>query len=286
MSKIITISNDILKVSISTYKAELTSVIKNGKELIWQVDPDVWTEQCPILFPICGGLKDDKYLFDGKEYTLPKHGFARRSEFEVESVTDTKAVFRLRSNEETLKNYPFEFEFRAFFQLDGEKLLTWYETKNLSSGSMFFSVGAHEGYSCPDGIEEYSVIFDTPENLKRNILVGNLLENETESLGLGEEVTELPLKYEYFSVDALVFTNLKSRKVTLLNRNTKEEIKLEFPDHDYFLIWTKPNANYVCLEPWCGVPDFVGSSYDITQKRGIIEIPAGGTDVRSHTITF
>lgn len=286
MSQLITISNDILKVSISTYKAELTSVIKDGKELIWQVDPDVWTEQCPILFPICGGLKESKYIYCGKEYTLPKHGFARRTEFEVESVSDTKAVFLLRSNEETLKNYPFEFEFRATFMLDGEKLLTTYETKNLSDKDMYFSVGAHEGYSCPNGIEEYSVIFETPENLKRNTLSGNLLENNSESLGLGEAVTELPLKYEYFSVDALVFTELKSRKVTLLNRNTKEEIKLEFPDHDYFLIWTKPNANYVCLEPWCGVPDFVGSSFDISEKRGIITLPPGKADTRNHVITF
>lgn len=286
MSKLITISNDTLNVSISTFGAELSSVVKNGKELIWQADPDVWGFHSPILFPICGGLKEDKYIWNEKEFSLPKHGFAKLSEFEVESVSDTKAVFLLRSTEETLKNYPFEYEFRAIFELDGEKLLISYDTKNLSEDTMYFSVGAHEAYSCPNGIEEYSVIFETPENLKRNTLSGNLLENNSVSLGLGEAVTELPLKYDYFSVDALVFTDLKSRKVTLLNRTTKEEISLEFPDHDYFLIWTKPNANYVCLEPWCGVPDFVGSSYDITEKRGIIKLASGKSETRNHTITF
>ncbi len=286
MSKLITISNDALKVSISTFGAELSSVVKNGKELIWQADPDVWGFHSPILFPICGGLKEDKYIWNEKEFSLPKHGFAKLSEFEVESVSDTKAVFLLRSTEETLKNYPFEFEFRAIFELDGEKLLISYDTKNLSEDTMYFSVGAHEAYSCPNGIEEYSVIFETPENLKRNTLSGNLLENNSVSLGLGKAVTELPLKYDYFSVDALVFTDLKSRKVTLLNRTTKEEISLEFPDHDYFLIWTKPNANYVCLEPWCGVPDFVGSSYDITEKRGIIKLASGKSETRNHTIIF
>lgn len=286
MSKLITISNDTLKVSISTFGAELSSVVKNGKELIWQADPDVWGFHSPILFPICGGLKEDKYIWNEKEFSLPKHGFAKLSEFEVESVSDTKAVFLLRSTEETLKNYPFEYEFRAIFELDGEKLLISYDTKNLSEDTMYFSVGAHEAYSCPNGIEEYSVIFETPENLKRNTLSGNLLENNSVSLGLGEAVTELPLKYDYFSVDALVFTDLKSRKVTLLNRTTKEEISLEFPDHDYFLIWTKPNANYVCLEPWCGVPDFVGSSYDITEKRGIIKLDSGKSETKNHTITF
>ncbi|MBE7011498.1 MAG: aldose 1-epimerase family protein [Ruminococcaceae bacterium] len=286
MSKLITISNDILKASISTFGAELSSVIKDGKEIIWQADPNVWAEQCPILFPICGGLKEDKYIYDGKEYTLPKHGFAKLSEFEVESVTDTKAVFLLRSNEETLKNYPFEFEFRAIFELDGEKLLTTYETKNLSDRDMYFSVGGHEGYSCPNGIEEYSIIFEKPEKLERNTLQGCFLKDEKEDLGILDEVTELPLKYDYFILEAIVLTDLNSRKVTLLNRNTKEEITVEFPNHDYFLIWTKPGAKCVCLEPWCGLPDFIGSNFEIAEKRGIITLPSGETDTRNHIITF
>lgn len=286
MSQLITISNDILKVSISSYKAELMSVIKNGKEFIWQANSEAWNQRCPIVFPICGGLKDDKYTYRGKEYTLPKHGFAKFSEFEVESVADKKAVFLLRSNEETLKGYPFEFEFRAIFELDNEKLCVSYETKNLSDTDMYYSVGAHESYACPNGIEEYSVIFDIPENLERNTLTGNFLNNERVSLGLGDAVTELPLKYDYFASESLVFTNLKSRKVTLLNRNTKEEISIAFPNHDYLVIWTIPKDGYVCLEPWCGVPDFVGSSFDITEKQGIITIPSGKSDTRTHIITL
>lgn len=285
MSQLITISNDILKVSISSNKAELMSIEKNGKEFIWQANSTVWTQRCPILFPICGGLKEDKYTYGGKEYTLPKHGFAKLSEFEVESVTDKKAVFLLRSNEETLKSYPFEFEFRAIFELGNEKLHISYETKNLSDRDMYYSVGAHESYACPNGIEEYSVIFDVPEKLERNPLSGNFVKNERVSLGLGDSVTELPLKYDYFAKESLVFTNLKSRKITLLNRNTKEEISIDFPNHDYLVIWTIPKEGYVCLEPWCGVPDFVGSSFDITEKKGIIAIPSGKSDTRTHTIT-
>jgi galactose mutarotase-like enzyme len=161
-----------------------------------------------------------------------------------------------------------------------------YETKNLSDTDMYYSVGAHESYACPNGIEEYSVIFDIPENLERNTLTGNFLNNERVSLGLGDVVTELPLKYDYFASESLVFTNLKSRKVTLLNRNTKEEISIAFPNHDYFVIWTIPEEGYVCLEPWCGVPDFVGSSFDITEKQGIITIPSGKSDTRTHIITL
>lgn len=286
MSDLITISNETLSVSISSFGAELSSVKKNGKELLWQADPNIWDGRCPILFPICGGLKEGKYIFNEKEYSLPKHGFARISEFDVESVTDTTAVFLLKSNEETKEMYPFDFEFRAVFRLSGSALTTTYETKNISNENLFFSVGAHEAYSCPNGIEEYSIIFEKPEKLAKNLLSGNLLEDKTVDLGLGDSVCELPLKYDYFTSNALVFTNLKSRKAVLINKNTRASVSVDFSDFDYFLVWTKPNAPYVCLEPWCGLPDFVGSSFDFTEKRGIIKLAPLKKDSKNHTIVF
>ena len=48
------------------------------------------------MFPICGGLKDDKYVHNGKEYTLKKHGFARHSKFEIiRSEKDYAAFLQL-----------------------------------------------------------------------------------------------------------------------------------------------------------------------------------------------
>ena len=43
---------------------------------------------------------------------------------------------------------------------------------------MYFSIGAHEGYMCPEGIEEYVLKFDEKELLTHNVLNGNLLTNE------------------------------------------------------------------------------------------------------------
>ena len=93
MSKEITISNESLKVTISTMGAEITSVKKVKKELIWQADPNVWKGHAPLLFPICGGLKEDKFIYGGKSYIMPKHGFARNSEFEIETVSEDRQHF-------------------------------------------------------------------------------------------------------------------------------------------------------------------------------------------------
>ena len=283
--KEICISNGVLNITVSTLGAEMTSAKKEGKELLWQGDPSIWSGHAPVLFPICGGLKDNKFIFKGTEYTLPRHGFARRKEFEVENLKEDEATFLLTSDEETLKNYPFTFEFRITYKLESETLRINYDIKNTSPEVMYFSVGSHEAYSCPNGIEEYSVIFEQPEDLNYNALSpeGQLM-HETKSLG--DNIKELPLKNKYFENDALVFTNLKSRKVTLKNNITGYTINVEFPGKDYFLLWTNPGAGYICLEPWCGIADYVDSDYDITKKKGINALAGNDNFIREHTITF
>ncbi len=283
MAEQLKISNGIITAVISTKGAELKSVVKDGEEILWEGNPDVWAGRAPLLFPLCGGLKDDKYIFEGKEYFLPKHGFARGSEFEIESAEDSTATFILCSNEETKIGFPFDFELRVTYTLIDNKIEVGYSVKNVGSGDMYFSIGGHEGYACEGGVEEYSLMFDEEETFTCNVLAGNLLEYNTYSVGEGKE---LPLKYDFFTIDALTFLNLKSRGVNLVNRKSGKSLRVEFEGFDYLFVWTKPNAyaNYICIEPWCGIPDFVDSRYDITKKRGIVKLQANGEKVLTHSI--
>ncbi len=286
-SQLITIKNGGFTAQISTMGAELQSLKSaDGTEYIWQGDPDVWGDRAPILFPICGGLKEDKYVFEGKEYTIPKHGYALKSEFEVESVADESATFLLKSSEETKKVFPFDYELRVTYVLKDNGLDTKYSVTNKSDKNMFFSIGAHEGYACPEGVEEYSLCFDKKEVLTHNELHGNLLSDDVKILGDG--IDELPLNYDYFKVDALTFLNLKSRAITLKHKDGNRRVRIDFPGFDYVFVWTMAGkyGKYVCIEPWCGIPDFEGTSYDFTKKKGINEIGAGETFDRIHTITI
>ena len=284
MAEQLILSNGIIQATFSTKGAELLSVIKDGQEKIWIGDPDVWPAHAPFLFPICGGLKDDKYIYEGKEYTLQKHGYIRFAEFEVESQTDTKLVFLHRWDDETISQFPFHYELRVIYTLEGSELKVDYNVKNLDESDKYYSIGAHEGYYCPEGIEEYSVIFDKSEDLDSNILSGNLLERDI--INVGKNTCELPLKYEYFEVDALVFLNLKSRKVLLKNIKTGKEISLEFEGHDSFVLWSKPGAKFICMEPWCGCHDFVDSNYDFKNKKGIIKLSGREEKTKTHKIIF
>ena len=280
----VTLKSSSTKVQISELGAELKSMVSGDTEYIWQANPEVWGSSAPLMFPICGGLKEDKYTFNNREYTLPKHGYGRSVTFVVEYSDSQKAVFLQKSNAETKKCYPFDYELRVIYTLEGSSLTVSYRVDNLSDGSMYFSIGSHEGYYTPEGIEDYDIVFPEKETLNAYVLYGNLLSNQL--LPIIKESNTLPLYEKYFTIDALVFKDLKSRSAILRNRKTGKSVKIDFDFAPYFLLWHKPNAPYICVEPWAGIQDIVGSSYDITKKEGIITLDSGQTYNAAHTITI
>lgn len=275
------LSNGIIKAEIAELGAELQSLQKGDVEYLWDGRPEYWNGRAPILFPICGGLADDEYEYDGKRYTLAKHGFARGKKFTVESAGRDFAVFVLRDDEKTRESYPFAFEFRARFALVGDTLVTDYIVTNKNDVPMPFSVGAHEAYVCPEGIAAYELVFEQPEQLGANVLHGNLLGHETTPIHEGDT---LELHPKYFEIDALVFTDIKSRAVTLRNKSTGRGVAVRFDGFPYLLIWQKCGAPYICIEPWCGIPDYIDSTGRILEKPGIIVAAPGETVVRTHTV--
>jgi len=127
------------------------------------------------------------------------------------------------------------------------------------------------------------VFFPEKETLEATALAGNYI---TESKYLiCKDTNILPLYDKYFAIDALVFDCLKSRKSTLRSRKTGKQISVTFPNAEYFLLWHKHGAGYICMEPWEGIPDEIYSDYDITHKRGIRCIDKNEEYVTPHTIT-
>ena len=96
---IYTISDGKLSAEINSLGAELSSLKLDGVEYMWV--GDMWPSHAPLLFPICGRLVGGKYEYDGKEYNLCIHGFAKLSEFSVEQATATRLVLSLADSEDT-----------------------------------------------------------------------------------------------------------------------------------------------------------------------------------------
>jgi len=280
---LVSIKNQFLTVVIDSLGAELASIKDaRGTEYLWQGDARFWKSRAPVLFPIVGGVKDDQYALNGQTYSLMKHGFARFQDFTPKMISETQVVMTLTSNPELKINYPYDFTLQLIYKLEDNALSVDYVIMNQSGQVMYASIGAHEGYACPEGIEDYQVAFEQTEILATTELDGNLLTGETKPVL--NEGNVLPLKTEYFAVDALVFTALKSQAATLTHKSGNRKIRVEFPGFPSLGIWTKPGAPYICIEPWCGLPDFVDRNGDITQKRGIMAIAPDQTLTRTHKI--
>ena len=142
----VTLGNDIITVSVKEHGAELCSIRKGEVEYLWQADPAFWGRHSPVLFPIVGSVWDKKYRVDGREFELGQHGFARDMDFTLMNKTDTEIRFRLESDEDTLKKYPWPFVLEIAYRLEGSKIHVIWKVMNPGKEDMYFQIGAHPAF--------------------------------------------------------------------------------------------------------------------------------------------
>lgn len=270
---IYTLENDFLKIAVKSFGCELTSVVskETGFEYLWQGNPDIWNGQSPILFPIVGRLIEDRYIFNGKEYEMPKHGFARRNEWKFLEENENSLKFVLSETEETLKIYPFHFDLIVTFTLDGRKLTVSHKICNKGEDTLYFSIGAHPAFNCRIGD---ILTFDCEETLstEKIDLVNSLRLPEKVSVLNGEK--DIVITEDIFKEDALIFSGVKSDYITLRSDGHNRTVRFYLGKAPYLGIWAKPGAPYVCIEPWFGVNDSFEKKKDFSEKDAINPVPA------------
>lgn len=265
------IENDFLRVGIKEFGCELTSIIskETGSEFLWQGNPDIWSGQSPILFPIIGRLIDDRYTLGNCEYEMPKHGFARRMPWKLLKKNDSNISLVLTETEDTLRIYPFRFELIVTFSLEKNKLTVSHEVINKTDGNMYFSLGAHPAFNCEIGDR---LIFDRNETLEKIKIDLEHSLRLPETFPLLNNEKEIIITKDIFNEDALITKGVKSEKITLVSDGLKRKIVFDLGKAPYLGIWAKPGAPYVCIEPWNGVNDEQSVRVDFSQKEGIIAL--------------
>ncbi len=275
-----TIENEFLKVSIRSKGAEMTSIYNKSTQIehLWQADHTVWPWHAPNLFPIVGGLYENKLHVNGSEYQMKRHGFARESEFSLIDSSEKHAKFSLPFNELTLAVYPYHFEFQVLYDLFDEGLRVTYKVINQDEQTVYFSVGAHPAFQIPflpnENYEDYYLEFETSEPLLTHLLSADgLISGETEPVQTDGQ--KLWLTKNLFDRDALVFKNITSKKVTIRSKNHQQNVSVSFQDFNHLGIWAKPGAPFICIEPWLGYADAEGKATDIRQKEAILKVEHG-----------
>ncbi len=283
MSELVTITSGDLTASIDPLGAELWSLTDaHGREYMTDADPAFWGGHAPLLFPIVGSLVEDTLRVDGREFPLPRHGFARRSQFEVAAHTSAEVRFRLTDSAATRASYPFAFVLEMAFRLEGCTLTMEATVSNpgtsAGAGDLPFSFGYHPAFAwpLPGGAEKaaHKLVFEQaePQGVRRVSRETGLLLAQGEPSPV--QGRELALDESLFTADALIWNDLASRRLSY-GAEGGAWLDVAFPDTPMLGLWQVPGARYICIEPWAGHADPVGFAEDFADKPGIMALAAG-----------
>jgi galactose mutarotase-like enzyme len=285
----ISLSTDDLTVEVDPLGAQLSTLRdRAGRDLLWGGDPAVWAGRAPLLFPIVGAVAGGHYRLGSATYALPRHGFARVKRFEVIDTSACSATLRLNADATTLKIYPFRFELDVRFALDGSTLSVTTSVRNLGDDDMPASIGYHPGFRWPlpfgqprsSHFIEFQI--EEPDPVRRLNAAG-LLTPERHPTPISHR--RLTLGDALFQDDVLIFDQIRSRHVTY-GAEEGPRIRVSYPDAPYLGIWTKPQAPFICIEPWHGVADPEGFSGDFRTKPGVFTLAAGAVMSAQLTVTL
>jgi galactose mutarotase-like enzyme len=280
MTDLISISSGDLTARINPLGAELWSLTDGaGREYMTDADPAFWTGRAPLLFPIVGALKDDRYRLGDAAYELPKHGFARRNRFACCAAESDAVLFRLTDKEATRAVYPFRFALDMSFLLEGWTLRMSATVENRGDEPMPFSFGFHPAFAWPlpggAAKEAHRVTFaeSEPQPIRRIDAAGLVLPDPQPTPVDGRTLVPSAALFE---ADALIWDELHSRALTF-DAPGGASLDITFPDMPMLGIWQKPGAAYICIEPWQGIADPLGYAGDFRDKPGVVTLPPGAS---------
>ena len=278
----IVLKSDQLCVEFQTLGGALSSIKdKEGVEYLWQGDPTYWSGQAPVLFPICGSVRNDTVVYENKDGSheigkIPRHGLVRKKEFNLVDQTDNSVTFAIEDDEEMYANYPYHFRLEITYTVTGKTIRTQYKIYNKESEkSMPYFIGGHPGFNCPlldDEIyEDYYLEFEKPETctVPKPFPETGMLDLKDRNSWLNNQ-KEIDLNYEFFSYDAVTLDELKSRTVALRSRKHDKGLKLDFKELPNLIVWSTLNKGpFIALEPWSGLSTSIEEGDRLEDKKDV-----------------
>ena len=283
----IELSNNDISIKVSEKGAELQSIKdSDGREYMWQADPDFWPRHSPILFPIVCSVNDNTYRVDGKEYHLPRHGFARDRDFKVISKGDTKVTLALEADDESLKVYPYRFMLSVTYRLDGPTVSVIWHVYNTDTREIHFQIGGHPAFNIPGGGTEGIIKLDNEEPM-------DALHSYADG---SHEMTEVPLEADmgiiefsegFWRNDSVKVHKSQTHCAMLMDTNGDPAVTVSYqtPVCAFWSPYDK-HAPFVCIEPWYGIGDPRGYNGEFKDKPLMNHLLPGASFMSKYTITI
>ena len=280
------IKNQYLTATIDSKGAELRTLVdQNQINRMHIPSVDTWNRVSPILFPQVSKTRDLLYTVDGKEYHMPMHGFFRDLQLTPIIYKEDELVFEIKETEETLKIYPYCFEFKVTYKLIDNALKATFKVSNKGNKEMLYMLGGHPGFKVPlyenEQYSDYYLKFEEKETVDAMQVVDGYLANEFKRALTNEDV--IVLKHEMYNPDAIVLKDLKSSYVDLMSYKNDKVLRFHFNDFEILAVWSlmKENANFVCLEPWNGIQKRFVKEHE---KMGVLSLKENEEKEFSYTI--
>lgn len=289
------IKNDKLTVKVASLGAELQSIQdSDGREYLWQAG-EKWPRRSPILFPIVCSVNDDTYTVDGREYHLPRHGFARDTEFKLVAQGEHKVTYALHETEETLKVYPYRFNLAVSYKLSGNKIHVVWHVENTDTREIHFQIGGHPAFLAP-GCKENEELRGVIALSNKKTPLSNLLSLKSYIDG-SHEMTEIPLDSvvdglirfddDFFANDSVKIHNSQTCQACLLNPDGSPAVTVDYKC-PIIAFWSpyQKKAPFVCIEPWYGIGDPRGWKGEFKDKFFMNHLLPGASFMSEYTITI
>ena len=245
----IELRNEALAIRVAEMGAELQSVKDSeGREYMWQAG-EQWPRHSPILFPIVCSVNNNTYVVDGKEYHLPRHGFARDTEFTVISQTEEKVTLALHESEESLKVYPYRFNLAITYRLEGNKIHVIWHVENTDSQEIHFQIGGHPAFNVPGGRLEGIIKLDNEEPMDalKSYADGS---HDMVEVPLEADMGILEICNNFFRNDSVKIHKRQTRRAMLMDTDGEPAVTVDYktPVCAFWSPYGK-QAPFVCIEP-------------------------------------
>jgi len=292
-----------LDVAISRTGAELFGLTwkpvgKTPVDILWrnnQIEPPAdgfWRRHAPILFPIVGGIHDNKSVTSSGDavHFGGLHGFVRSSLVDLVSAGPVERGFALNysfaADSVTLDMFPWKFAISISYTIldDGiEQVIT---VANLDGREMPYQVGWHPGINVPlsSGLKKDCHLRLPGGRVVRLLndenchLTGDRVEiAPAGDFPFNERDLELTYMFDVSAVDP------SDRVVEILDPDCRTGVRVSFPDYPHLGIWSDAGAPFVCVEPWQGMDDSVVQE-PFDRKFGIVNLKPGRSETRTAAI--
>lgn len=276
MSETRQLENERLLLKVNDQGGELAGIFdkKNEREIIWCANPEIWNRHAPVLFPFVGEIYNKEYKYNNITYPMTAHGFARDSKFVFEGMKQNKLIHSLSSTKETKKIYPFDFKLEVLHSIEDNKVIVEWKVKNTGDKEMLFSIGAHPAFNVPakkeDAQKDYYLTFGDNETLQYIRISkedGTALYEDTHTLNLVDGTYQVG--EHLFDDGVLIFENKQLTTVGIAFPDKHQYVEIKCEGFPYVGVWTKPNAPFICLEPWYGRCDNHGFNKELKDKTGV-----------------